>query len=97
MVARGKGSTVTTVWVVQSGDHDEYGVDLVAESVEVAIGAIKQNHAERTDPIEWGEPEHLPGWDGAWELTAHFTKPPKWTPAYVTWDITPYEVVGGGE
>ncbi len=42
------------VWIVESGDYEQRGIDLVAESLEAAIKAIK----ERYGPpyiVEWDE------------------------------------------
>lgn len=48
------------VWVVESGDYEQRGIDLIAESVEAAVAALKARYGSPYI-VEWGEIEERSG------------------------------------
>lgn len=47
------------VWVVQSGEYEQRGIDLIAESFDAAVEALKRRYAPPY-VVTWDEPVHEP-------------------------------------
>lgn len=85
------------VYVVSSGEYENYHVDAVAASVEAAVRWIKAGYAPPF-LVKWDQlilPHHD---DDRWLLTGHFEEVIGYSTKHdAIWDIEEYEVVGGGE
>lgn len=79
------------VWIVESGDYEQRGIDLVAASPEAAVAAIKGRYDNGHYVVRWEDPTSD---DRGWTLVGHFDAVPGWSTEHrAIYDITEYEVV----
>lgn len=80
----------TEVWVCESGEYENRGINLVAATLQAAIAAIKARYGPPY-VVRWDEPK-LEKW-GDWSLTGHFEVVPGYSIQYtdyfefVRWDV----------
>lgn len=80
------------VWVVESGDYEQRGIDVVAESLDAAVAAVKSMYAEPYK-VEWSDVAES-GW-GTFSIRAHFEAVPgKSTEHEAIFSFTPFDVKG---
>ncbi len=79
-----------TVYIVESGDYEQRGVDLVADSMDAAARAIQRRYSSPPYVVEW-KPVLVV--DGIGTLVGEFADVPGWSVGHTgVFEITAYEL-----